>query len=93
MTDGGKIIVTGGAGFIGSNIVRGLNARGIGDIIVVDDLTDGHKFENLSGLSIADYIDMERFREAIDRGLWSPRSNSAYDRLSALIEKPREAAE
>jgi cobaltochelatase CobN len=35
----------------------------------------------------------ERFREAIDRGLWSPRSNSAYDRLSALIEKRREAAE
>ena len=59
------IIVTGGAGFIGSNIVRGLNARGIDDILVVDDLTDGHKFENLSGLSIADYIDMERFREAI----------------------------
>jgi cobaltochelatase CobN len=34
-----------------------------------------------------------RFREAIDRGLWSPRSNSAYDRLSALIAERREAAE
>jgi cobaltochelatase CobN len=34
-----------------------------------------------------------RFREAIDRGLWSPRSNSAYDRLSALIAEQREAAE
>ncbi|MCB1480132.1 MAG: ADP-glyceromanno-heptose 6-epimerase [Rhodobiaceae bacterium] len=68
MTDGGKIIVTGGAGFIGSNIVRGLNARGIGDIIVVDDLTDGHKFVNLSGLAIADYLDMERFREMIEIG-------------------------
>lgn len=52
------IIVTGGAGFIGSNIVRGLNARGISDIVVVDDLTDGHKFANLSGLFIADYLDM-----------------------------------
>lgn len=59
------IIVTGGAGFIGSNIVRGLNARGITDITVVDDLTDGHKFENLSGLTIADYLDMERFRESV----------------------------
>ena len=34
-----------------------------------------------------------RFREAIDRGLWSPRSNSAYDHLSALIDERREAAE
>ncbi|WP_431190530.1 cobaltochelatase subunit CobN, partial [Bauldia litoralis] len=34
-----------------------------------------------------------RFREAIDRGLWSPRSNSAYDRLSSLIDQHREAAE
>jgi len=32
-----------------------------------------------------------RFREAIDRGLWSPRLNSAYDRLSALIDQRREA--
>jgi cobalamin biosynthesis Mg chelatase CobN len=34
-----------------------------------------------------------RFREAVDRGLWSPRSNSAYDLLSALITGVREAAE
>jgi cobaltochelatase CobN len=34
-----------------------------------------------------------RFREAIDRGLWAPRSNSAYDRLTALIAPRREAAE
>ena len=34
-----------------------------------------------------------RFREAIDRGLWAPRLNSAYDRLSALIDARREAAE
>ena len=37
-------IVTGGAGFIGSNIVKSLNERGITDILVVDDLTDGTKF-------------------------------------------------
>ncbi|WP_421723804.1 cobaltochelatase subunit CobN [Bauldia sp.] len=35
----------------------------------------------------------ERFREAIDRGLWSPRSNSAYDRLSTLVATQAEAAE
>jgi ADP-L-glycero-D-manno-heptose 6-epimerase len=40
------IIVTGGAGFIGSNLVRALNAAGHADILVVDDLTDGHKPAN-----------------------------------------------
>ena len=59
------IIVTGGAGFIGSNIVRGLNARGIDDILVVDDLTDGHKFRNIADLTIADYLDRDDFRDRI----------------------------
>lgn len=53
------IIVTGGAGFIGSNIVRELNARGIDDIVVVDDLTDGRKFANLVDCAIADYWDKD----------------------------------
>jgi len=48
-------IVTGGAGFIGSNIILGLNRRGITDILVVDDLTDGTKFVNLVGGKIKDY--------------------------------------
>jgi ADP-L-glycero-D-manno-heptose 6-epimerase len=51
------LIVTGGAGFIGSNIVRGLNAAGRDDIVVVDDLTDGRKFFNLVDCEIADYWD------------------------------------
>jgi len=41
------IVVTGGAGFIGSNIVRGLNQHGVTDILVVDDLTDGNKCRNM----------------------------------------------
>ena len=53
-------IVTGGAGFIGSNIVRTLIDRGHQDVVVVDDLTDGHKFVNISDLDIADYLDMVR---------------------------------
>lgn len=56
-----RVVVTGGAGFIGSNIVRGLNARGIDDIIVVDDLTQGDKFRNLVDLRIADYVDADDF--------------------------------
>ena len=45
------IVVTGGAGMIGSNIVAALNARGRSDILVVDDLTDGHKIDNLADLA------------------------------------------
>ena len=56
-----KIVVTGAAGFIGSNLVKGLNARGIDDIIAVDDLRQGDKFRNLADLRIADYIDVDDF--------------------------------
>lgn len=59
------IIVTGGAGFVGSNIVRGLNDRGDDDILVVDDLTDGHKFRNLAPLKIADYWDRGELEQRI----------------------------
>lgn len=58
-------IVTGGAGFIGSNIIKALNDRGIRDILLVDDLTDGKKCLNLSDLDIADYMDMYDFLDAI----------------------------
>ncbi|PZA00878.1 ADP-glyceromanno-heptose 6-epimerase [Gammaproteobacteria bacterium 2W06] len=55
------IIVTGGAGFIGSNLVHGLNERGRDDIVVVDDLTDGRKFLNIRDAGIADYLDQDEF--------------------------------
>jgi len=59
------IIVTGGAGFIGSNIVQGLNAKGIEDILVVDDLTDGTKFKNIADGRIADYMDKDDFLDSV----------------------------
>lgn len=62
------IIVTGAAGFIGSNIIKGLNARGLTDILAVDDLTDGHKFVNLAAGKFADYMDFEDFLEKVKAG-------------------------
>ncbi len=63
-----KIVVTGAAGFIGSNLIGGLNARGIDDIIAVDDLTQGDKFKNLADLQIADYVDADDFYELFAEG-------------------------
>ena len=55
------IIVTGAAGFIGSNLVRGLNSTGRSDIVVVDDLSDGTKFRNLVDCDFLDYLDKDEF--------------------------------
>jgi len=61
-------IVTGAAGFIGSNLVRGLNARGVRDILAVDDLERGDKFLNLRDCEVTDFMDKREFREAVRRG-------------------------
>ena len=60
-----RVIVTGGAGFIGSNVIAALNERGIVDILVVDDLGTDEKWRNLVGLDYEDYIDRDDFRFAI----------------------------
>lgn len=61
-------IVTGAAGFIGSNIVAALNKQGWDSIIAVDHLKNAHKFKNLVGLNLADYLDKHEFLEYLNAG-------------------------
>ncbi len=63
-----KVIVTGAAGMIGSNLVHALNGRGIDDVIAVDDLTDGSKYRNLLGAKLSDYFDRSEFYDRFARG-------------------------
>lgn len=61
-------VVTGAAGFIGSQIVAGLNARGVNEIIAVDNLETADKFRNLVAGEIADYLDKREFLERLLAG-------------------------
>ena len=53
------IVVTGGAGFIGSNLIHALNARGCDDILLVEEFSDGHRCINLADCRVADYFDRD----------------------------------
>lgn len=61
-------VVTGAAGFIGSNLVKALNERGVTDILAVDNLSKADKFKNLTDCEIADYIDKREFLELVEAG-------------------------
>ena len=74
------IIVTGGAGFIGSNLVKGLNNRGLNNILVVDDLSDGEKVRNIGNCDIQDYMDKDEFLKRIKQGI-------DFDGMSAVYHQ------
>ncbi len=61
-------VVTGAAGFIGSNLVKALNERGENNIIAVDNLKNADKFRNLTDCDIADYMGKEEFLDYLGRG-------------------------
>jgi ADP-L-glycero-D-manno-heptose 6-epimerase len=61
-------VVTGAAGFIGSNLVKGLNARGETRILAVDNLAHSDKFRNLVDCEIADYFDQDEFLQRLRDG-------------------------
>ena len=73
------LIVTGAAGFIGSNLVRALNARGERDIIAVDNLQRADKVANLRDLEIADFVDKRDFLQRLEAG--------AYENTAAILHQ------
>jgi ADP-L-glycero-D-manno-heptose 6-epimerase len=70
------IVVTGGAGFIGSNLIHALNAEGETRILIVDRL--GENFRNLCDLRFCDFMEPEEFRQALDRGSLPDRITTVF---------------
>lgn len=73
------IIVTGGAGFIGSNLVKGLNDLGKEDILVVDNLGTSLKFRNLNPLRYRDFLHKQEFLRRLQDGEY------AHERIEAIF--------
>ncbi|MCZ7629295.1 MAG: NAD-dependent epimerase/dehydratase family protein [Microthrixaceae bacterium] len=78
----GLVVVTGGAGFIGSNLVHALNARGCDEVVVVDDLARVAEYGNLVGARVADHIDKDEFLE-----LLAVRPRSRLKDLEAVLHQ------
>lgn len=71
-------VVTGGAGFIGANLVKGLNDRGITDILVVDNLEKAEKYRNIVDCEIADYMDKRDFIARVAEGKFARKLKAIF---------------
>ena len=78
------IVITGGAGFIGSNLVKSFNDAGRQDILIVDHLKNSAKMENLRGLQFLDYQDKTRFLSRVEQG---GKGGTDHDLLRELKNK------
>ncbi len=72
------IVVTGGAGFIGSAIVSGLNQRGLDDIFIVDHLDESEKWKNLVSLKFSDYLDRYDFIKKLEKGYFGQNTEAIF---------------
>ena len=61
-------IVTGACGFVGANLIKALNKRGVTNIVAVDDLTKADKFRNLVDCEIANYVNKAEFLRLVKGG-------------------------
>ncbi len=75
------IVVTGGAGLIGSAVIHGLNRRGRDDILVVDHLGSGEKWKNLVALRFRDYLEKDVFLDLVTKG----RFPSGEEEIEAIF--------
>ncbi len=78
-----RVVVTGAAGMIGSNLVHGLNAIGVDDVIAVDDLSDGAKFKNLVGATHQRLLRPARLLRPLRRRRARRRSTACSTRAPA----------
>ena len=72
------VVVTGAAGFIGSNLVKALNGRGEPDVIAVDNLARADKVANLADLDIEDFIDKHEFIRRVEDGSFDARPAAVF---------------